>query len=193
MTTCPNNALTYMRDGAAEKQLMRVLQKTSVFKKLTLEQAKKLLHICEIRKYRAGEVLYKEGSPSTDMFILVSGQLIVRKGGRAVIAEIMPVSLVGEMGLITGQERSAQVVVYKDALGLAISKDQLDRLLRQDANLDRKILRNIVDVLCQKIREDGARLETCENTVTYLEKQVATRAKVRDGRATDKVSLSKRA
>ena len=181
MTAWPNNETANRRDNIAENQLMRALQRTSVFKNLTLEQAKKLLRICEIRKCRANEVLYKEGSPSTDMFILLSGQLTVRKGGRAIIAEIMPVNLIGEMGAITGEHRSAQVVVQKDSVGLTIPKDRLDRLLRQDADLDRKILRNIINILCHKIREDGARLEVCENMVEYLEKQVPARSKVRGG------------
>ena len=155
------------------KRLLRVLEKTSVFRGLTLEQAQRLLGICEIEKHRSGEVLYKEGSPGTEMFMLLSGRLAVRKGGRAVIAEIRPVDIVGEMGVITGQVRSAQVVVLEDSMGLAIRKDRLDILLRHDADLDRKISKNIIGILCQKIREDGTRLEECEYVVAHLEKQIA--------------------
>ena len=158
---------------AGPKRLLRILEKTSAFQGLTLEQARKLLGICEIQRRRAGQVLYKEGSPSTGMFVLLSGRLTVRKGGRAVIAEIAPVDIVGEMGIITGQARSAQVVITEDSMGLSVRKDRLDFLLRQDADLDRKISRNIIGILCQKIREDGIRLEEYECVVAHLEKQIA--------------------
>lgn len=164
--------MMYRQDSVEPKRLLRVLKKTSMFRALKLEQAKKLLGICEIRNYRAGEVLYKEASPSKEMFMLLSGRLAVRKGGRAVIAEITPVDLIGEMGVITGQVRSAQVVVMEDSMGLTLRKDRLNILLKQDVELDRKILKNIIGILCQKIREDGARLEEYEYVVAHLEQQM---------------------
>ncbi len=160
------------KDSLEPKRLLRILKKMPAFQGLTLEQAQRLLGICEIQKYRTGEVLYKEASPSTEMFMLLSGRLAVRKGGRAVIAEITPVDIVGEMGVITGQVRSAQVVALKDSMGLSIRKDRLNTLLKQDADLDRKISKNMIGILSQKIRQDGLRLEEYEYIVAHLEKEI---------------------
>lgn len=172
MTGRWDNDMVCRRAGFEPKRLLRILEKTSVFRGLTLEQAQRLLGVCEILKYRAGEVLYKEGSPSTEMFMLLSGRLAVRKGGRTVLAEITPVDIVGEMGIVTGQVRSAQVVVLEDSMGLSIRKDRLDTLLKPDADLDRKISKNIIGILCHKIREDGVRLDAYEHTVAHLKKRI---------------------
>ena len=174
MTEKPDSDAAVGGGSIDPKRLLKVLEKTSTFRGLPLEQAQRLLGICEIGRCAAGEVLYKEDSPSTEMFVLLSGRLAVRKGGRAVIAEITPVDIVGEMGALTGQARSAQVVVIEDAMGLTIQKHKLDILLKQDADLDRRISKNIIGILCQKIREDGTRLAEYECIVAHLEKQVAT-------------------
>ena len=172
MTERSENGTARRRGNVGPNRLLHVLEKTATFQGLTLEQGKALLGICEVRKLSAGRVLYKEGEPSTEMFMLLSGRLAVRKGGRTVIAEIAPVDMVGEMGAITGQVRSAQVVALVDSMGLAVRKDRLDILLKRDADLDRKISKNIVGILCRKIREDGVRIEEFEHVVANLEKQI---------------------
>jgi CRP-like cAMP-binding protein len=56
----------------------------------------------------AGQTLFVEGAPSTNLYLIVTGSAIVRKNGRRV-ARIGPGEVVGEPSVILGTPRTATV------------------------------------------------------------------------------------
>ena len=59
-----------------------------------------------------GQVLFKQGDPADSMYLLVRGRLQVWLDSEApvYIGEVVPGESVGEVGLITGEARSAFII-----------------------------------------------------------------------------------
>ena len=110
-----------------------------------------------MENYDQNYVLCKEGDKSTDMFILLAGELAIKKGN-VELARVQPVEIVGEMGLITGQPRSAMVETAKNTTLLLISKMKFDVALKKDADAAAKIYKNMLNSVCNKLRQANARL-----------------------------------
>ena len=69
-------------------------------------QSRDVLGICRLQEFAEGDIVCTRNSPSEEMFILVSGELAVLSEDGVVLADLHPVTTVGEMGLITRQDRS---------------------------------------------------------------------------------------
>jgi len=84
---------------------------------------------------RSGEIIVREGEASNDLLLVVSGRLrVVRAaagGEETVVAEIGRGETVGELGLITGDPRSATVYAIRDSVLARLTRDGFDRLCRR--------------------------------------------------------------
>lgn len=89
-------------------------------------------------------MIYEFGHPSDSMFILLDGQIVARTKTGVDIADISPIGLVGEMGVITDEVRSVDVIAIDQAMGFQITKDALLQLFTEDGGVCRKILLNVV-------------------------------------------------
>lgn len=86
-----------------------------------LRAVAKLAHPAQIE---AGAVLFSEGSPSLEAYVIVAGQAEVRTRGRKV-AVLGPGEIVGELGLILERPRNATVRALTPLDTLAISRRDL--------------------------------------------------------------------
>jgi CRP/FNR family transcriptional regulator, cyclic AMP receptor protein len=66
------------------------------------------------RDFKAGDVIFWEGDPAQELFIIQSGEVEIRLGNR--ILETLPkYSIFGEMALVDNAPRSATAVAASDA------------------------------------------------------------------------------
>ena len=93
------------------------------------------------------------------MYILLDGQLVARTKAGTDIAYISPIGLVGEMGVVTDEPRSADVVGLTESMGLEITKDALVTLFVEDPTICRKILLNLVKNLSTKLYDANGEIE----------------------------------
>jgi len=93
------------------------------------------------------------------MLILLSGHLSVRTSTGPEIAVIGNMGLVGEMGVLTDQPRSASVVTTQPSDLLTIGRDNLFRLMDSDQNMGFKIYQNVTQILCERLRDNNILLE----------------------------------
>jgi predicted acylesterase/phospholipase RssA/CRP-like cAMP-binding protein len=80
-----------------------------------------------------GEVLLRRGDRSDDIYLIVSGRLRVAiagsQGTEKVLAELGPGETIGEMALITGEPRSADVYAIRDTQLVKLSRPSVEHLL----------------------------------------------------------------
>ena len=88
-------------------RLVTFLQKIPLFEDLPPSTLRMVLSISTKVSLDKGAALCKKGDQSDAMFILLSGKLSVMGSGSEPIATIEPVSSIGEMGVFTGELRSA--------------------------------------------------------------------------------------
>jgi CRP-like cAMP-binding protein len=140
-------------------RLVEVLQKIPLFKGLSLLQFKTILNLCSKRIFCANEVLCTMGEEAFEFFILLRGSLKVTFRDGKEISRINPIGSVGEMGVFTGDRRSATIIAAEDSLLLSIHKAELIRAFHDDAGLAIRMLMNVIDDLSEKIRQDDRLIE----------------------------------
>lgn len=91
--------------------------------------------------YPPDAVVIREGDPGNSLCIIVAGTVEVRKGDR-VVAELTAGDFFGELSLIDGEPRSADVVALDDVSLLTLTAANFDPLL-SDPYFARAILRSL--------------------------------------------------
>ena len=88
----------------------------------------------------AGRQLIAEGSRGHDMFAVLGGTLEVTRAGEHV-ADVGPGEFVGEMALLTGDERNATVTVATDARVLHLDGRALSALIDDTTRIAARMLK----------------------------------------------------
>ncbi len=99
---------------------------------------------------QGGEFVFRQGNEGRGMYILVSGRLkvLVQTEGRAeVVAEISPGETVGEMALITGEARTADVLAMRDCVLARLEKPDFEALIQKYPTALLNISRTIIQRL----------------------------------------------
>lgn len=109
------------------------------------------------RRFAKGHMLFREGDPGTELFLLISGSIdIVRDDSR--IVTLKPGSNFGEMAMLDEPTRSAGAVAAEDAELLVISREAFFAMLRSNPMLAVKILWNMLLSLSANLRRTSAAL-----------------------------------
>ena len=90
------------KDKGKEKLLIQVLKKIPLFKGLAPIQVRKVLSLCQHRTCKPGEKICESGTEPDEMYVLLSGEAVIITPEGLKVATILPVTTVGEMGVITG-------------------------------------------------------------------------------------------
>ncbi len=154
------------------KDFVKSLQKIPIFKDLSPTQSRDVLGICRLQEFAAGDIVCTRNSPSDEMFILVSGELAVLSEDGVCLADLHPVTTVGEMGLITRQDRSAQVEAVKPSKAMVIERRPFNALLKNDESIKLKVYHSVVEELSSKIVNDNVR------TRDHLRQRVRSEEKI---------------
>ncbi|MFC1692742.1 Crp/Fnr family transcriptional regulator [Candidatus Latescibacterota bacterium] len=165
------------RTGQDQRSLLRNpdeiierYRKISIFEGLTIEQFKKIIHICTKQKYSSQTAIYRMGEESKNMFILLKGKLNIMFQSGEVWHNITPTGTVGEMGIFTGEPRSATVTAETDCVVFNFSKDELFKLFHTDMDLNNKILMNVIKDLAKRLRKDNEKIEELYYRIFSLER-----------------------
>src|SRR5262249_28297456 len=95
------------------------------------------------REVKTGEVIFREGDPATEMYLLVKGSVEIRLGNR-LLATLGPDSIFGEMALVDSSARSATAVAATDATIVPVSEYQFLFLVSNAPRFALKVMRVLV-------------------------------------------------
>lgn len=150
--------------------LMKIIEKIQVFAGLQVAEVQCLLGISLMKQFEKGDVVYRLGEPSFNMIVLVQGRFqVVGKDGQ-VLVDIPSGTSIGEMGLFTGQPRSATIVAAEKSVGLLIDRKRLYGMMETEKNIRGVILQNVVDLLSKRLVETDRKLEA------YMKKEAEANA-----------------
>ena len=85
-----------------------------------------------LRRYRAGELVIREGAKAREAYVVRAGKLlVVRRDGHRErsVSVVLPGGIVGEMGLLSGRPRTATVKAVVDSELFTIDDREFDLLL----------------------------------------------------------------
>ena len=106
----------------------------------------------ESRKYREGDVLFREGDEADGLYLVLSGQLqfsvLTPEGGSSrLIGEAGPGEYVGEFSLLDGKPRSATVRANKATEITFLSDKAFEVLLKLRPSVARGVHKKLADIV----------------------------------------------
>jgi len=129
------------------------LRRVRLFSDLPPSELKQVAAIANEQYYLDGEVIARQGEPGDEMYIIVSGQVLVTAGAGSrsavELARRGPGEYVGEMAIISQEPRMASLIAQGDVRVLHIEQPQFEAILRERPETSLAVMR----VLCARLRE----------------------------------------
>jgi CRP-like cAMP-binding protein len=106
------------------------LPRVPLFSSLPADELVALIDHLSVERRKPGEMIIAEGTPGEAMYIVVSGQVEVTRGGAAnVLARLGEGSFFGELALITSDPRTATVTAVEPTEMLVMSRHVMGELI----------------------------------------------------------------
>ncbi|MCX7643451.1 MAG: Crp/Fnr family transcriptional regulator [Armatimonadetes bacterium] len=129
------------------------LQHVPLFHNMPSQFLRHLAQVAICRRFRAGDVLCCKGEMGSTLFILLKGQVMVvgvDDGGREVLLNLLkPGDFFGELSLIDGRPRSADVVALTDGEALLVRRSDFMALAERMPSL----IWQLMEALAKRVRE----------------------------------------
>jgi len=113
------------------------------------------------RRFSEGAVLFEQGQPGTDLYLVISGAIDIVKDGRRIVT-LGPGSNFGEMAMLDEPSRSATAQAAADSELMVIPRDAFFAMLKGNPMLAVKVLWNMLLRLSSNLRTTSARLAELE-------------------------------
>jgi quercetin dioxygenase-like cupin family protein len=120
-----------------------VLGESSLFSGMTSEELYPLGEIAVAVDLEPGQAAVRQGEPGDAVYVVVSGQLEVKKNGQS-LREVSRGAVFGEMALLDGAPRSASIEARTPARVLKIPRAEFDALLDEYPEIARGIIRTLI-------------------------------------------------
>ena len=151
-------------------RLLLALRRSDLFASLSADAMTGLQAQLTPVTLMSGEVLFKEGEPSDSLYIVISGRLrVVSRAtddqSERLVADLGHGEIVGEMGLVCDEPRSATVVAIRDTNLARLSESGLNQLA---ANCAQPIYSAIIRQLASRLKNETAGIRTRKPTARCL-------------------------
>jgi CRP-like cAMP-binding protein len=131
-----------------EARLAHALRTVPLFRDVPADDLVAVWRCLQEVRAPAGSVICEMGAPGDTMYVVQAGEIEVRLGlgdDGVRIRRGGPGDFVGEMALLTGEPRSADVVVVADAVLWALERHDFDALLDRSTSLARALNRGLAE------------------------------------------------
>lgn len=128
------------------RQLLDVgdwLRRTSFFRDLSVAEAAVLGTFMERQAAAVGDTIVRQGEAGDDLYLIEAGraevQVVGPSGQRTIVAELGPGDCFGEIALVTGGERTADVIALTPMTLMRLTHDDYARYLAHLVDVDNQI------------------------------------------------------
>ena len=121
---------------------MDLLSNIALFKDFSGELLQAITDSFHLKKFKPEEVLFHQGDDGESLFVLVEGLLEVSvqiEGEKRHLTFLRPGSFLGEMALLTGEKRSADVISCTESLVGELTKDSIMSLATENPEVLKKM------------------------------------------------------
>jgi CRP/FNR family transcriptional regulator, cyclic AMP receptor protein len=139
-----------------EEGALAVLKTISLFKDLTEEEREIISDKMEMRTIPYHSLVFEEGDPGKEFFIIMSGNVqVVKKDEKKQDHEITRLktgSCFGDMSLLDRQPRSATIFALEETKLIVFSQESLFELKEENLELYSHIILNLAKEFSARIR-----------------------------------------
>ncbi|HET9287339.1 MAG TPA: cyclic nucleotide-binding domain-containing protein [Gaiella sp.] len=135
---------------------VELIRRLPLFELCSKRDLRRIASLADERGVEPGTELIREGEPGTEFYVVVEGEVDVRRRGRR-IARLGAGSFVGEIALLSRSPRTATVIAATPLRVLAISGRDFVDLLDTLPELWLKVARTLADRVDADEAMDAAR------------------------------------
>jgi CRP-like cAMP-binding protein len=143
-----------------------LLEEVDIFADLDMQRLRRIAAICSERRYGAGDIIFHENTDSDELYVILEGEVEIQvdphmlgisadeSPGPTTIATLRRGQSFGEVALVDQGLRSASArCAVAGTRLLAIARDDLVRMCRDDFEMGYILMRNVASDLALKIRQ----------------------------------------
>lgn len=151
------------------------LQTVPLFKTFTDEQLDDVLNSSNLLDCDVGDAIIQEGSIDSRIYILLSGSLEVRVGGKHVANITRPGEVFGELALVNQDKRLASVVAGTKSVCLAVDQKFLQDIhpRDEDPSFYASLYEFVARLIAKKLDSTSRRLAEVEKELKALKEAAA--------------------
>jgi CPA1 family monovalent cation:H+ antiporter len=128
--------------GEAAHDWLGALAEVPLFEGLPKRQLRRVAKLARVRRFAPGSVMVRTGDPGRSFYVLLDGDAkVVRTGAKS--RRLGAGDYFGEMALLDGAPRSADVVADGEVLALTVGRNEFGKLLRAEPALAQTLLRTL--------------------------------------------------
>jgi CRP/FNR family transcriptional regulator, cyclic AMP receptor protein len=134
-------------------QVRALLEQVDLFRHARAESLEAMAKLGRVRRFGKGKRLMHQGATSASMYVILDGSVRVQRSHPdlrepVVLAELGCGEVVGEMGVLDGEPRSASVVALESTQALELTPQVLQETVLRDQEVAGALLR----VLSRRLR-----------------------------------------
>jgi CRP/FNR family cyclic AMP-dependent transcriptional regulator len=129
--------------GLETNAIVEMLQKTPLWSGLAEKELRVIARSFKELNYESGDVIVRKGEAGIGFYLIVDGTVEVRSDGR-ILSKLGPGQFFGEMALLDGQPRSADVVALEPSRCLAMSSWSFNGIVSEHPKIALKMLQEFV-------------------------------------------------
>ena len=119
-----------------------VLEEVPLFAGVSRRHLKRIAELAKPKRFAAGTTIVRTGDPGNAFYVILDGAArVAPPKGRAI--KLGPGDSFGEMALLDGSPRSADVSATADVLAMTIGGAAFEKLLRREPQLTLALLRTV--------------------------------------------------
>jgi CRP/FNR family transcriptional regulator, cyclic AMP receptor protein len=146
---------------------------------LSPEEAKVVVSYMKPLKIAEGTAFIKEGDARDTAFMLLvlDGEvtvenIVVSRTSAVTVNVLGPGSLIGEMGLVDGEPRSATCTATTNVRGATLSREALEELMNDEPRIGGKLMMAVSLRIAQRLRETADKLRLYSQLTTAMQQEI---------------------
>jgi diguanylate cyclase (GGDEF)-like protein len=137
----------------------KILKSVRIFCDLTDEEIQSLLEVLHPRELRKDEILFQQGDPGGELFVVESGSMgiaVTLDDGKSLeIAKFAKGDFFGEMSIFEKESRSASCYAKSRARLLAMNKGEFFQLIDSNPVSAGKVMTRMLSVIRRRLEDTG--------------------------------------
>ncbi len=134
-----------------------LLKNASLLSELDSNELEELMKITTARDYIEGDIIFSEGDASTELYILLKGEVEIQIKMAPQLADstvytVKPYDVFGEFAFVDSKPRSASARCMKNATVGVIKRDDFEELIKKHAEIGHKFYRGLTCLLSDRLR-----------------------------------------
>jgi CRP/FNR family cyclic AMP-dependent transcriptional regulator len=140
--------------GSDTSAIVEMLQRTPLWSGLTEKELKVIARSFKELKYNSGDIIVRKGESGVSFYLIAEGTVEVRSDGR-VLSKLGPGQFFGEMAILDGRPRSADVVALEPSRCLALTSWSFKSIVSNNPKMALKLLQESVRRLRMNTQTPG--------------------------------------